>query len=487
MWFYTVSYPKKSPPSGARFPAVALVKDNWDDFGHRTSFNLYFCRSASDIEEVGYVKILDRENPGTKLPTEFKELPESRYCSLGQSFGYYRTFARLGSDVAARILMPLNDIVVNKELAKTWEGSDAFEKSLLRESEAAKIWNGGSPEESFAAIADGASKPPKRKLSRKRVRRFTFRCRVPGAVEDHVIDFEFGTAPKLPDRQNVLIGKNATGKTQLLRLLADGLAQTSSEVGHFSPERPRFSRVIAVSYSAFDEFRKPPRTGPGSYRYCGIYTEAGELLSAQRQVRLVMRAVSEIRKSEREAVWRRSLGTALGEESAALIAEALSGDEPPEEGILSSGHRLVSTVLTQLLAAIEEDSLVLFDEPELHLHPNATSGLIAAIHYILREFKSYGVISTHSPIILQQTPSRYVRVLERTGDVPSVQRPAVECFGENLTAITEDVFYSRRENVEYRRILRRLAQQLSRHEIERLFGRALSFNALTLIANAREE
>ena len=43
---------------------------------------------------------------------------------------------------------------------------------------------------------------------------------------------------------------------------------------------------------------------------------------------------------------------------------------------LSSGERIMVYLWSQLVAYIRFDTLILFDEPETHLHPNAISELL---------------------------------------------------------------------------------------------------------------
>ena len=48
---------------------------------------------------------------------------------------------------------------------------------------------------------------------------------------------------------------------------------------------------------------------------------------------------------------------------------------------------------------------LLFDEPELHLHQNATANTMRMFYRLLEEFNSYAIIATHSPLIIQEIPS----------------------------------------------------------------------------------
>lgn len=126
---------------------------------------------------------------------------------------------------------------------------------------------------------------------------------------------------------------------------------------------------------------------------------------------------------------------------------------------LSSGQSIVLFVVSEIVANIRLDSLLLFDEPKTHLHPNAISQLINGIAKLISEFESYCVIATHSPIIIQEMFSRDVLVISREENVPSVKKIGIESFGENLSVITEEVFGSRAIPKFYETTIERLVQQ----------------------------
>lgn len=58
------------------------------------------------------------------------------------------------------------------------------------------------------------------------------------------------------------------------------------------------------------------------------------------------------------------------------------------------------------------NSLLLFDEPETHLHPNMIFKLVKSLYKILETEESYAIIATHSPIIIQQVPSKNILIFE---------------------------------------------------------------------------
>ena len=78
---------------------------------------------------------------------------------------------------------------------------------------------------------------------------------------------------------------------------------------------------------------------------------------------------------------------------------------------LSTGHKFLLHSFARVLAYIDENCLILFDEPENHLHPPLLSFMLAEFRNLLHKFRSVMFISTHSPIILQETFASNVLVV----------------------------------------------------------------------------
>ena len=110
---------------------------------------------------------------------------------------------------------------------------------------------------------------------------------------------------------------------------------------------------------------------------------------------------------------------------------------------LSSGENIILLVICQILSEIRFDSLVLYDEPETHLHPNAINALLNTLFDLVKRFQSFCIIATHSPLIIQEIPSRNIFIIEREGDSVNQRKLERESFGENLTVITQDIFGAR--------------------------------------------
>ena len=49
----------------------------------------------------------------------------------------------------------------------------------------------------------------------------------------------------------------------------------------------------------------------------------------------------------------------------------------------SSGQYILLCTMTEVVATIEKESILLFDEPELHLHPNAVANTMRMLYRLL--------------------------------------------------------------------------------------------------------
>ncbi|WP_404460853.1 AAA family ATPase [Sutcliffiella horikoshii] len=509
------------------FPCVILTTDDWDDnFKYETLFHAYFYASETDYHFLGDVKVATNKGNITRnyLEDEFYELDES-FFSLGQDLDYYRRLRRLPKDNYNAILYCLRDIATNDEVKSIYSDSDIFRTSLIRFSKAQKAYN-------------EAKKYFGQKIISSNMMKFTFSYEIENADEPHVVELDFNEN-ELPYRINAFVGKNATGKTKILTELSSFLSGVKLDKGNFVPERPLFDTVIGISYSAFDELYKPfedkeenknhpdksnlpvgnenekekesekpnefvddfllseeiERTSDSklfSYVYCGLRNSNG-VLSIDEIENNFFKAYEKVKKRGRIHKWERILKNVLEEEHFYLINRVKESRKPKHEKnqnseelklskLLSSGQNILISTMTEVVANIEYDSILLFDEPELHLHPNAISNFMRMIYEILTVFKSYAIISTHSPLIIQEIPSRYVRVFNRIGNYPYISTPSIECFGENITNITNDVFDVREFESNYKSHLRKLYNKKNNVDgIHELFPEGLSFNAMTYL------
>ncbi|EKN63039.1 AAA family ATPase [Schinkia azotoformans] len=463
---------KNSKPTNASLPCVVLIYSNWDDYSYKTSHNLIYYDANGYEISIGIVKILENGSFNSNIPDEFEQLGE-RFFSLGQEIEFYEKLKELSVDDYEQILTTLNDVVFNEDLRYIVQSLEGFETSLLRNSEARKTLK----EAPYIFSDSGEIKP-------NNLYNFSFRTKVEGAKDLHELNFDF-LSDKIPYRINALIGKNGTGKTQLLANLANSLGGLTSKDSEFHPNIPVFSRVIAISYSYFDNFRKPKSTRFYSYRYCGLRTKTG-LMSLRQMERRFEESINHIRHNYPERIidWKNILSTMIDVNMLEYLERS-----PLYLSELSSGQNMILTTITDVLANIKKESLLLFDEPELFLHPNAISNYIYMLYKILDTYDSYAIVSTHSPIIIQSVPSKRVHVLDRVGDYPIVKKLGIECFGADYSQITEEIFGTINTNNTYSETFKSLVKQEKsyNHILENIFNNKLSFNAKIYLKTLLEQ
>jgi hypothetical protein len=252
------------------------------------------------------------------------------------------------------------------------------------------------------------------------------------------------------------------------------------EVPNLGPTRPLVSQVIAISYSAFDTFTRPHYREDGvNYAYCGLRDAAGRV-DMDSAMESFDKSLSSIRQQHREQQWAWLL------QHSGILNEFPEPERitqlPFKEGgwlqKQSSGQKLLLFILAKVLANIRQGSILLFDEPETHLHPQMLSSMMRLLHILLREFRSYAIVATHSPIVLQEIPARDIRILEREGGVPIISRYPSESFGENLTEIVNTAFRVDEQHKNYFQILRELVERKGpRDRVTAVLGERLSLNA----------
>lgn len=472
---------------GTRIPVnlrntFVLKKDDWNDFGSQIRYDLFYFDGSGLRSQYGKVKLLSRIPYAatqlveriTQLPPNFDKLDKS-YISLGQSQHYYE---QLGMDFGAAgaipILEALRDIAVMPGIVSDFETSPPFRNGMMRENAAQRARRFGR---SWVRGDEVHIKP-----------RFCYASEIGGGAIATTACFDFADEDDLPSRIVAIIGRNAVGKTIFLSRLAADLAQIeriseerkTRKLEQFPDGRPEFARVIAVSYSAFDRFRRPEVTPYSSYVYCGIRDERGNM-SQRALATSYNRNRNRIREHGRENEWIRYILAILGD-TEGLTQEKLRTELADEDSSdlfneLSSGQAILCHFITSVLAWIEQESIILFDEPETHLHPNAVANLFLSLTNILESYESYAVVATHSPVVLQEVPSSRVQHFVRNGDTTIAETLGVESFGESVTELTRHVFKTFEVDSLYKDVLKKLARSLEPEQVLALFPHGLGLAA----------
>ncbi len=461
------------------YPSFVLAHNSgWNDHTFHTLFYLFYYTEQGNPLPMGAIRIMDQSESKTSiLPERFNVLDDS-FCSLGQSIGYYeRLKEQLGKDFES-VLYALRDTAFFHDILERFEKKEAFRKSLIRGDRAERL------------LREARYKVYDFDLSNLYSFDYTFQPVFSKSSID--INFRFGNKGYFPDRIYAFIGKNGAGKTQLITSLPKDIARKKDK--NFSPRTPFFSKVITVSYSIFDNFEIPKKTASFNYVYCGIRNDKGEVSTERGLLLRFHNSWKKIEELQRVREWRSVLLNFIEKElvDEFLVLETNSKDSAEKYKVdisdfggtrkkLSSGQSIILYIISEIVANIRYDSLLLFDEPETHLHPNAITQLVNTIYNLVEEFESYCVITTHSPLIIRELMSKNVYIMEKHENIPSVRRIGIESFGEDSSVLTEEVFGNKEIPKHYKTKIREWVNQgygyddiLSRIEFDEL---PLSLNA----------
>jgi putative AbiEii toxin of type IV toxin-antitoxin system len=461
MFFTVVGHPRNVPTAAAG--QAFLVTDDWDDWGKfETVFKLVVFGHDGKQLDPGYVKIGQFGlQPGTRseralgirspaLEAEFDSLDES-YFSLGMGENYYENLNELPNDLRLAILRGLRDCALDIQLFDKARDEQVMQHSLLRDKSEENVRN------RLHRLAHGDAELTEYKFE------YIF-PEVEGNASDAspVLTFYVQPDSRPPTNVHVIIGRNGVGKTRCLHYIASALSGDKGMQGEFHQLGKNqadwtLAGVVFISFSAFDDFDLPDveksemRSAMVGLRQREA-TPEGQITTVKTPEQLASDFTTSFelcREGLRRERWRTAIQTL---ESDPLFAEAdvttlldLSSDEwlTAAQALfkkLSSGHAIVLLTITRLVDLVDERTLVLFDEPEGHLHPPLLSAFIRSLADLLIKRNGVAIIATHSPVVLQEVPKSCVWMLRRAGDISVAERPTIETFGENVGVLTREVF-----------------------------------------------
>ena len=501
-------------------------------------------KKGHNVVFIGGVKILrigQTESDGIQIQEDFDQLG-SEFCSIGTSLDYYQRLNSLPELDRNAILKALRDVIANPELQSKFSVERGWAKSLFRDddnpsafiSDATAIYSGN-----FSDLPDLTGHFSFEIAGGSGDLRFDFNAPEPdfyfgswrrlGPGKHKVL---------LPRRMVVIVGRNGSGKSTLLSRLARVAFASPAErqdpelqaLGVFKPNGIGFMRIIAISYSAFDSFIVPGvyeddlrqiaediEEGEGRYVHCGLRDTVAEVREDLSKSEAVGSIPDERRKDSTEerrtSTHLKSLDRLADEFSHLMRKIRIAGqlelfnfaiepllsdpsfndlefdtdrlvDDGARDAFLSwsTGHKIALHVVASLVARATRRSLVLFDEPEMHLHPPMIAALMHAVRIVLEELDAFAIVATHSPVVLQETLARHVLVIRRHGGSFTVHQPELETFGENVGILTYDTFGLTASSTDFHRILDLLIEGCdSPEQVEALFSPGLSGQARAFV------
>jgi hypothetical protein len=482
--------------SPTSLPCAYLVIDNWNDwFRFRTQYYLVVFDSNGVEQSIGNVKIgqfgMVESQDRPSIEQTFDEIGDS-FFSVGQDDSYYTKLNELGYQLRERILSGLNDLAIKPELFTRALQEEVTSESLLRSVTQSTVSG------QFRRLARGG----------ERLTRYSVRYQLPSVSYrpggTPTLSFDVFPESEPPTNIHVLIGRNGVGKTFLLNRMFRALAEAEPDPVQFGrveshflfeetgPQSP-IANLVSVSFSAFDPFI-PVAAGnlPNSrvrYAYIGLkqqIQQSGAIQDAPKSLEsLADEFVNSLRvcrvgaRATRLATCLELLNTdpvfREWQISEAIFSqESNVADANAREVFLSlsSGHKIIVLTLTRLVELVEESTLVLFDEPETHLHPPLLSAFIRALSELLTNRNGIAVVATHSPVVLQEVPRSCVWKIRRSGQTTVAERPEVETFGENVGVLTHEVFGLQVTDTVYHRMIAQRVNASGNYEqaIEELHG-----------------
>ena len=441
-----------------------LVIDNWDDYHYKTLFELYYSNANGEIKKIGGVKIgkvemLEKGRITNHLEPTFNFLPDA-FFSLGQGEDYYGELLKLSQEEREEILRGLKDIAFDEEIFKLAINEEVTNTSLMRSITHSEVTG------QYRRMSRGGVKQIEYKFA------YNFAENDPHAISNQRLTFSVIPNSLPPSNLHIIIGRNGVGKTTLLKKITKSFYSSSHDCGHMSfgdelsfnghvcsfgqNDSAKFANVIYISFSAFDAMT------PSEMDEKLIYIGLKKIIMDGDKQEVVTKSLDDLTRefsksfSSCNGLKKNLILSVLNslnydllfrQENILDLAEAIDTNDfklrsKSKEifGRLSSGHKIVLLTVTKLVETVEEKTLVVFDEPEAHLHPPLLSALIRTISDLLIARNGVAIIATHSPVVLQEVPKSCVWVINRTTTTSEIARPAIETFGEGVGILTREIF-----------------------------------------------
>lgn len=444
-----------------------VINDRWNDYSYVTSFDVY-CFG----ERIGMIRIAKSGMTKEECKTEtylktgmtFKNLSElggklgyEFYSAWGDSSKYYEDAYKLGKVYKFNIFEDLNDIAYDLKKLTKYQKEDVCENSILRHDrypsyDSIKYVYAGQ----YHRIVRGEEK----------FRGFEFLYK--REDENFVIDFKVNPGSNLPTNIHVLIGSNGTGKTTIIKNMIKSFSYQflNKKLGeHKGDFECKFDEkdidyeyivnIMCISFNPFDDYEGIDNIESENISFIGYKKSYQNQLDLLKNINTeFINSFSLCKKRDDAKDDMKEILDRLSKEIVFInykndinnMKDLLDKDDDNNKEIsdifenMSAGFKVVLSILTGCVSRLREYTLVFIDEPENHLHPPLLSTLIRVLSDELRKRNGVCIISTHSPIVVQEVPSTCVWKLSRSGSLYYARRVDEETFGTNIGVLTDSIF-----------------------------------------------
>lgn len=423
----------------SQFPSFVLVfNDDWNDYTYRTWFCLYYYAENGTQNKIGELKLMCRGKNNTfgALNKVFDGNLGKDYCSVGIDPSYYSNIYDLFKDtpIINQLLENLRDCAYNSNIYEAFAEDDCFKTSLLREDSSSQAINEApyllSGKDKAAAYSFHVHFSPEY---------------LQGSFAEWHVKLLYDALPFM--RMVGLIGNNGVGKTQMLKTLVQSLICEDSP----SNSKPMFRSCLAISSTPFDGYDKI-KADQDRISFHNFSVEQDSYRTKDK----IRQCIYEI--FDRPLIYQKSMAQlykeALDDMLGGTIGNILEQTEDPgkyrlnEDGlqtqisIMSSGQLHIFNLLTFIYSHIKLSSLLVVDEPEVHLHPQFVVVFMAMLGKILARFRSFAVIATHSPLVVREIVGENVYLMKTVdGDIPYVGKVSFETFGADASELYRNIFH----------------------------------------------
>ena len=478
----TVLYP-------SMFPSFVLVfNDDWNDYSYYTWFCLFYFDDQKCRHNIGEFKLMRRGESNTFeiLDKSFDGHLDDDFCSLGIEPTYYSKIYRLfhGTTVINELLISLRDCAYDHNIYEAFCEDEIFKTSLLREDSSQQaVW-----EANF--LLSGKDKHAAYSFSLRYAPEY-----LKGAYTDWEVPLLYDALPFM--RTVGLIGNNGVGKTQMLKRLIENLVNNPQK----PMVQPLFRSCLAISSTPFDEYENITSENLRiPYQCFSIEQDAKYTPDAIKSSIKTIFDRPLIHRKPMVQLYKESIDTLLGQDVGDFLrcleeTDAYEFDEKcllEHIRIMSSGQLHIFNLLTFIHAHIHLSSLLVIDEPEVHLHPQIIVSFMTMLGNILRRFRSFAVIATHSPLIVREMVGRNVYLMRMVeGGIPNVSKVAFETFGSDASELYMQLFqFDERTSLFYQYVKDLANKKKSYNQVLALFERYapnLSINARLSIRDIFED
>lgn len=428
------------------FPCCELVfNPGWDDYGYNTWFSLWYLPNEvkSNWQLLGELKIActTDKNCFNAIPKEFDDTLPDSFFSLGITPHYYERLHRVlkNQPLAHKILQQLRDCATNIEVRESIEDLEVYQSSLRRELISERAENEGLMLLNGALFRD--------QYSFDLTFSINYRPECSSVWSVKFDDFQYPVK-----RLYGIIGENGVGKTSLLKKLFEALKSNTRDE-HLS-QLPVFSSILVINSSQSDEYDED-----GDKR---IPAHVLTLSQNRKDTEKLITSLHAI-QNRKKSLDRKSLAQVLREclmdfvgplaedffmgkvevfdniKHDKLIIDIEKIKETTEH--LSSGQLQILELAAFLIAHLHSGSLIIIDEPEVHLHPSSIVKFMAFLSWILDRFGSFAIIATHSPLIIREMVNDNVYHFQKLEEnIPNISKAAYSTFGENIAELYRNVF-----------------------------------------------